>query len=386
MRHRAGLVLGLVGLADVAAAGLYPGIAPDNHTCALADPVLSCSCQARPDKVKDSCCVETFGGLLIATQLWSTFTGLEDKGQVYPKNEWSIHGLWPGQLLQRFRHSPAQLSCSHEERNPDLITQFPGSYTQYCDFSRQYDPRPSPNTTDGQPGGVPVPAYQGESIEKWFEPYGKLDLLAYMRKHWVSQHDSNWVFWAHEFSKHATCFSTFQKECYVSIVKTLHVRGRRRTFQVTPPVAHQGPKASEHDDLFDFFETAVAWQRRLPSFQWLSDAGIRPSNTTGYTFSAVRHALTRAFGQPPFLGCGGPKYNETRAGRGSNDSGRTEINEIWYYYHVNGTPQRGDARKLNADEAGGRLTTCALAPGAIKYYERAEGSEEGDLSAEMMEM
>ncbi|TWU76492.1 hypothetical protein ED733_007382 [Metarhizium rileyi] len=321
MRHRAGLVLGLVGLADVAAAGLYPGIAPDNHTCALA----------RPDKVKDLCCVETFGGLLIATQLWSTFTGLEDKGQVYPKNEWSIHGLWPG------------------------------SYTQYCDFSRQYDPRPSPNTTDGQPGGVPVPAYQGESIEKWFEPYGKLDLLAYMRKHWVSQHDSNWVFWAHEFSKHATCFSTFQKECY-------------------------GPKASEHDDLFDFFETAVAWQRRLPSFQWLSDAGIRPSNTTGYTFSAVRHALTRAFGQPPFLGCGGPKYNETRAGRGSNDSGRTEINEIWYYYHVNGTPQRGDARKLNADEAGGRLTTCALAPGAIKYYERAEGSEEGDLSAEMMEM
>ncbi|QLI66302.1 Ribonuclease T2-like 1-A [Metarhizium brunneum] len=323
--RRACLVLGLASLAEVAVAGLYPGITPDNHTCALVEPVLSCSCKAKLDKVEDTCCVETFGGLLVATQLWSTFTGLEDKGQIYPKNDWSIHGLWPD-------------FCN-------------GSYTQYCDLSRQYDPKPSPNTTNGQPGGIPVPAYKGEPIETWFGPYGKLDLLAYMNKYWVSQLDPNWVFWAHEFSKHATCFSTFQKECY-------------------------GPKAAEHDDLFDFFETVVTWQRRLPSFRWLSDAGIRPSNRTSYTLSDIRHALTKEFGQQPFIGCGGPKYNETEAGKGSKDNGRTEINELWYFYHVNGTPQRGDAEKLDAGKAGGRLTTCAQAKGAIKYYERTKGSEE----------
>lgn len=60
-----------------------------------------------------------------------------------------------------------------------------------------------------------MPIYQGEPIDQWFEAYGKLDLLAYMNKHWVSQHDPNWVLWAHEYSKHATCFSTYDTECYV---------------------------------------------------------------------------------------------------------------------------------------------------------------------------
>lgn len=90
-----------------------------------------------------------------------------------------------------------------------------GSYTQYCDLSRQYDPKPSPNTTTGTPGGTPVPPYQGESVDKWFAPYGKSDLLAWMNKYWIAQGDRNWVLWGHEYSKHATCFSTFQTECFV---------------------------------------------------------------------------------------------------------------------------------------------------------------------------
>jgi ribonuclease T2 len=42
-----------------------------------------------------------------------------------------------------------------------------------------------------------------------------MDLLAYMKKYWVNQGAPSWELWAHEFSKHATCYSTFQKECYV---------------------------------------------------------------------------------------------------------------------------------------------------------------------------
>ncbi|KAK5998461.1 Ribonuclease Le2 [Cladobotryum mycophilum] len=322
--YRSGLaVLSLAASVQLAAAGLYPGITPDNHTCVLAEPVLSCSCEAVPDKV-DTCCVETFGGLILQTQFWSTYTGLEAKGQVLPQDSWTIHGLWPD-------------FCN-------------GSYTQYCDLSRQYDPKPAPNTTDGTPTGTPVPPYTGPSIDTFFEPYGKMDLLAYMNKYWINQNDPNWILWAHEFSKHATCYSTFQKECY-------------------------GPKAAEHDDLFNFFETVIGYFKVHPTWGWLSAANIRPSNATAYSLSDIQGALTRGFGVAPYLGCGGPKYNETAAGKGSLDNGRTQLNEVWYYYHVFGASQRQQGLRIPADVAAGTLTSCAKAPGAIWYYERAHGSE-----------
>lgn len=76
--------------------------------------VLSCSANANPAKV-DSCCAETFGGLLLSTQYWDTYTGLESQGQLLPPNQWTLHGMWPD-------------FCN-------------GSFTQYCDLNRQYDPR-----------------------------------------------------------------------------------------------------------------------------------------------------------------------------------------------------------------------------------------------------
>ncbi|KAF3068800.1 hypothetical protein CFAM422_007818 [Trichoderma lentiforme] len=315
--------LAVLASAQLAAAGLYPNMTPDNHTCILTDPVLSCSEGAVADKV-DSCCTETFGGLVLQTQFWDTNTGLEGIGQLLPPYTWTIHGLWPD-------------FCN-------------GSYTQYCDLSRQYDPSPAPNTTNGKPDGTPVPKYTGESIEAWFEPYGKMDLLAYMKKYWINQYAPNWELWAHEFSKHATCFSTFDKECY-------------------------GPKANEHDDLFQFFETVIAYYKVLPTWGWLSAANIRPSNTTSYSLSDVQDALTLGYGAVPFIGCGGPKYNQTEAGKGSLDNGGTQLNEVWYYYHVYGSPQRNQGLRVPADIAGGSVSSCAKTPGAIWYYERAAGSE-----------
>ena len=92
-----------------------------------------------------------------------------------------------------------------------------GSYTQYCDLSRQYDPLPYPNTTTGTPDGTPVVPYDGEPISEWFEPNGKADLMEYMEKYWPGLDQASWILWAHEYSKHATCFSTFQTECYVRL-------------------------------------------------------------------------------------------------------------------------------------------------------------------------
>jgi ribonuclease T2 len=135
---------GALLLSAPAVASLY-GESNVNHTCVLSEysqlmvgglqanqalgkPILSCSAKANPLEV-DTCCTETFGGLLLQTQIWSTYTGLESVGQVLPKNSWTVHGLWPD-------------FCN-------------GSYTQYCDLNRQYDPTPSPNTTNALPNGTP---------------------------------------------------------------------------------------------------------------------------------------------------------------------------------------------------------------------------------------
>lgn len=78
-----------------------------NYWCALEPNYLSCSAYAHPN-VTDSCCTETFGGLVLSTQYWDTYTGLESSGQMLPRNTWTLHGLWPD-------------FCN-------------GSYTQYCDL------------------------------------------------------------------------------------------------------------------------------------------------------------------------------------------------------------------------------------------------------------
>jgi len=79
--------------AVAASASLY-GESNQNHTCVLSSHPLSCSANANPAKV-DSCCVETYGGLLVSTQYWDTYTGLESQGQLLPAFSWTLHGLWP---------------------------------------------------------------------------------------------------------------------------------------------------------------------------------------------------------------------------------------------------------------------------------------------------
>lgn len=77
--------------AATASAQLYPDQSNLNHTCLLQKPLLSCPEQ--DPTVVDSCCVETFGGLLLTTQFWSTYTGGESSGQLLPADTWTIHGM-----------------------------------------------------------------------------------------------------------------------------------------------------------------------------------------------------------------------------------------------------------------------------------------------------
>ncbi|PQE17930.1 ribonuclease t2 family protein [Rutstroemia sp. NJR-2017a WRK4] len=310
-----------------------------NHTCELKTPHWSCSALAHPN-VTDSCCTETYGGLVLSTQFWDTYTGYESSGQLLPKDSWTLHGLWPDY-------------CN-------------GSYTQYCDLNRQFDPSPSPNTTTGTSSGTPVPPYKGPPITKYIEEAGKYDLLAYMNKYWINQGAPNWYLWAHEFSKHATCFSTFDTPCF----------GSSSPNSTSP---------TSLSTLLTFLPTALSYYLSLPTHTFLATHSIHPSNTSTYTLSSLQHALTTEFGALPYIGCSGPRYNNTAAGKAANstDTGYTVVSEVWYYYYVLGRVQDaatggitgfGRKKPVGADVNGGSVSSCAKAEGALRYLERSVGS------------
>ncbi|KAG7098947.1 hypothetical protein E1B28_000837 [Marasmius oreades] len=266
MRRYSGLYLALSGwtvvsaLANCAVSPTHPNLS----ACALEPLTFSCE---NTTAIKNTCCTPTPGGLVLQTQFWSTFTGREDAGQKLPKGSWTIHGLWPD-------------NCD-------------GSFEQYCDPSRQYDPAPSPQAF---PNGTEIPAYRGPGIDTFIEKFKRYDLLDYMNKYWIAQSMDNAIFWAHEYSKHATCTSTFDIQCY-------------------------GDSYEDKMEVVDFFHTATRVFQQYPTFDILAANGIMPSNKTGYPLHSIQNALRTQTGATPYLGC----------------LNRTILTEVWYFSHVLGT-------------------------------------------------
>ena len=118
-----------------------------------------------------------------------------------------------------------------------------------------------------------------------------------VNKYWINQGGTNAEFWAHEFSKHATCTSTFDVACY-------------------------GPSYKQHQEVIDFFDAAIRAYKQYPTYNLLASFGIVPSNRTTYTLSQFQNALQSQTGAIPYLGCG---HNGT------------VLEEVWYFQHVWGT-------------------------------------------------
>lgn len=130
----------------------------------------------------------------------------------------------------------------------------------------------------------------------------------------------------------------------------------------------------EHEDVINFFDTVIKYFLRLPTYDWLKAAGITPSNSTSYSLSDFQNTLTSAYGTVPYVGCAGPRYNETQAGKGSTDNGRTALSEVWYFSWANGRAQDQTEQsevKVNSTSK----SNCATSKGAVWYYERTPGSE-----------
>lgn len=59
--------------------------------------LLQYSCE-NTNVLTNSCCNVVKGRLVLQTQYWDTYTGLEDYGHLLPGGSWTIHGLWPNNL------------------------------------------------------------------------------------------------------------------------------------------------------------------------------------------------------------------------------------------------------------------------------------------------
>ena len=96
----------------------------------------------------------------------------------------------------------------------------------------------------------------------------------------VGRGQDSWILHTYEHSKHATCFSAYDPQCY-------------------------GPGYTGHEDYIEYFEDTIRFDRRLPVWSWLAQDGIVPSNETQYTIGDLEGSLRAQYSATPFLGCSG---------------------------------------------------------------------------------
>lgn len=240
------------------------------HTQSCPMPQLSCH---NTTVVENLCCFNAPGGQLLQTQFWDTSPATG------PDDSWTLHGLWPDR-------------CD-------------GTYDANCDSSRSYS-----------------------NISAILSSFGATDLLSYMSTYWKDYKGNDESFWYHEWTKHGTCISTLEPECYSDHKPT--------------------------EEVVDYFQKAVDLFKTLPSYEWLKAAGIEPSTDKTWTFAQIQSALAaKRPGVEVTLGC---------------KSGA--LNEIWYHYDVRGSLQTGEFVPSDPD---GTKSTCPKS--GIKYLPKHRASK-----------
>ncbi|MCJ1342614.1 ribonuclease T2-like [Peltigera leucophlebia] len=203
----------------------------------------------------------------------------------------------------------AQLSCSSGATTTNYCCfNYPGGLllqTQFWDTNPPTGPSDSwtihglwPDNCDGTYEANCDPAREYTNIRQIISDAGATDLLSYMNTYWKDYQGNDESFWSHEWGKHGTCISTLETSCYTNYV----------------------PK----EEVVAFFQKAVDLFKTLPSYQFLSTAGIVPSTTATYTASAINAALRTPRGVNAIIQC--------------KDGA---LDEIWYFYNVQGSVQSG---------------------------------------------
>lgn len=152
------------------------------------------------------------------------------------------------------------------------------------------------------------PSWGITNVTGALEGLGLEELLSKMRYSWKNMGHNDEDLWLHEFNKHGTCMSTVNPNCY-------------------------GEDAEKYQYVGDFFNTVVDLQDTLPTFKFLSDAGIVPSTEKKYKLADIEAALSKHVqGSTVRLGCKGDA-----------------LLEVWYYFKLRGSVASGAFIPSDAD-------------------------------------
>jgi ribonuclease T2 len=135
-----------------------------------------------------------------------------------------------------------------------------------------------------------------------------------MQTFWVDIHGHDQTFWEHEWATHGTCMSTLDPSCLPS---------------GSPPGA----------EAVAFFQTVVKLFQTLPTYDWLANQGITPSETDTYSLDTLTSALATEWGKTPALNCE-----------------RGALNSVSYYFNLKGSIIDGKFVPIDAPSPG----SCAL--------------------------
>ncbi|MCJ1250085.1 ribonuclease T2-like [Trapelia coarctata] len=155
-----------------------------------------------------------------------------------------------------------------------------------------------PDRCDGSYAANCDPTRAYTNITAILKSFGATTLLNYMTIYWPSNSGTAESFWEHEWGKHGTCISTLEKKCY--------------------------PSYTAGSEVVDFFNTTVNLFKTLDSYSFLAAASILPSTTQTYTSASILAALQKPRGVSAIIQCA---------------SGA--LDEIWYFYDVQGSVQTG---------------------------------------------
>lgn len=162
-----------------------------------------------------------------------------------------------------------------------------GSYDQYCDSSLELS-----NLQDME--------------QLISETFNKPDLYNTMSQYWLNDNGDNSELWIHEYNKHGTCFNTIQPSCFTGDYK-------------------------KYENTVYFYEKVVEVWQTLPTYDFLEEALIVPSNDKTYKLSDIKQALKAKHGGEVYVGC-------------TNGA----INQIWYYFNVKGNVLNGDYKPIDS--------------------------------------
>lgn len=209
--------------------------------------------------------------------------------------------------------SAGQDSCCLEASNGIFLA------TQFWDFNPATGPADLFTThglwSDKCSGGYEQycnPSWEVQNVTQTLLDLGMNDLLRKMQRTWKNQGNTDEDLWSHEFNKHGTCMATVNPECYYGW-------------------------APKNQNIGDFFTTVVDLQEKLPTYKYLKEAGITPTNASTYKKADIQAALSKHVnGKTVYLGC-------TKSGA---------LQEVWYYLNLRGSVATGLFSPADADSAG----------------------------------